>query len=80
MSFFQVLVTNVPSISSHSISESVEHFFKMNHSDHYLSHQVKKLNSLQLDKQHGDLLPLAISRGVNRTVPLQIPHYPYPSD
>ncbi|KAH9299729.1 hypothetical protein KI387_031411, partial [Taxus chinensis] len=37
---FTVLVRNVPPDSHESISEHVEHFFRVNHPDHYLSHQV----------------------------------------
>ncbi|KAL8462685.1 hypothetical protein ACS0TY_033636 [Phlomoides rotata] len=37
---FTVLVRNVPPDADESVSESVEHFFLVNHPDHYLSHQV----------------------------------------
>ncbi|CAI9300561.1 unnamed protein product [Lactuca saligna] len=37
---FTVLVRNVPPDDDESISEHVEHFFCVNHPDHYLSHQV----------------------------------------
>ncbi|XP_043695357.1 CSC1-like protein At1g32090 [Telopea speciosissima] len=37
---FTVAVRNVPCISGHSISESVDQFFQTNHPDHYLSHQA----------------------------------------
>lgn len=37
---FTVLVRNVPSDPDESISESVEHYFLVNHPDHYLTHQV----------------------------------------
>ncbi|CAN4098199.1 unnamed protein product [Withania somnifera] len=37
---FTVLVRNVPPDPDESVSEHVEHFFRVNHSDHYLSHQV----------------------------------------
>ncbi|KAL1214785.1 CSC1-like protein [Cardamine amara subsp. amara] len=37
---FTVLVRNVPPESDESISENVEHFFLVNHPDHYLTHQV----------------------------------------
>ncbi|KAL0408003.1 UNVERIFIED_CONTAM: CSC1-like protein [Sesamum radiatum] len=36
---FTVLVRNVPRDSGHSVSDSVETFFRRNHPDHYLSHQ-----------------------------------------
>ncbi|KAG1354173.1 calcium permeable stress-gated cation channel 1 [Cocos nucifera] len=36
----KVVVRNVPHVSGHSISESVEQFFKRNHPDHYLGHQA----------------------------------------
>ncbi|KAG0498617.1 hypothetical protein HPP92_003308 [Vanilla planifolia] len=37
---FAVVVRNIPSISGHSITESVDHFFQKNHPEHYLSHQA----------------------------------------
>ncbi|XP_009357481.1 calcium permeable stress-gated cation channel 1 [Pyrus x bretschneideri] len=37
---FTVLVRNVPPDSDESTSELVEHFFLVNHPDHYLTHQV----------------------------------------
>ncbi|PIN22378.1 hypothetical protein CDL12_04917 [Handroanthus impetiginosus] len=37
---FTVLVRNVPPDPDESVSESVEHFFLVNHPDHYLTHQV----------------------------------------
>ncbi|URD95210.1 hypothetical protein MUK42_36138 [Musa troglodytarum] len=37
---FTVLVRNVPPDPDESISELVEHFFLVNHPDHYLTHQV----------------------------------------
>ncbi|XP_058082779.1 CSC1-like protein At4g02900 isoform X1 [Magnolia sinica] len=37
---FTVLVRNIPPDSDESVSEHVEHFFYVNHPDHYLSHQV----------------------------------------
>ncbi|KAK6932774.1 CSC1/OSCA1-like, N-terminal transmembrane domain [Dillenia turbinata] len=37
---FTVLVTNVPPDPDESISELVEHFFLVNHPDHYLTHQT----------------------------------------
>uniref|UniRef100_A0A1J3GRR1 CSC1-like protein n=1 Tax=Noccaea caerulescens TaxID=107243 RepID=A0A1J3GRR1_NOCCA len=37
---FTVLVRNVPADPDETISESVEHFFLVNHPDHYLTHQV----------------------------------------
>ncbi|KAH7545698.1 calcium permeable stress-gated cation channel 1 [Ziziphus jujuba] len=37
---FSVLVRNVPPDPDESVSESVEHFFLVNHPDHYLTHQV----------------------------------------
>lgn len=36
----QVLVRNVPPDADESVSECVEHFFLVNHQDHYLMHQV----------------------------------------
>ncbi|CAA2987193.1 calcium permeable stress-gated cation channel 1-like isoform X1 [Olea europaea subsp. europaea] len=37
---FTVLVKNVPPDPDETVSESVEHFFLVNHPDHYLTHQV----------------------------------------
>uniref|UniRef100_A0A1D1YU57 Putative membrane protein C2G11.09 n=1 Tax=Anthurium amnicola TaxID=1678845 RepID=A0A1D1YU57_9ARAE len=37
---FSVVVRNVPSVGGHSISESVDNFFRRNHPDHYLGHQA----------------------------------------
>ncbi|KAK1318924.1 hypothetical protein QJS10_CPB04g00749 [Acorus calamus] len=37
---FTVLVRNIPPDPDESISELVEHFFLVNHPDHYLTHQV----------------------------------------
>ncbi|KAL8045977.1 hypothetical protein ABFX02_08G149500 [Erythranthe guttata] len=37
---FTVLVRNVPPDQHESVSEAVEHFFLVNHPDHYLTHQV----------------------------------------
>ncbi|OVA20069.1 protein of unknown function DUF221 [Macleaya cordata] len=37
---FSVLVRNVPPDPYESVSEHVEHFFCVNHPDHYLTHQV----------------------------------------
>lgn len=38
--FWQVLVRNVPPDPDESVNEHVEHFFCVNHPDHYLCHQV----------------------------------------
>ncbi|GAV69705.1 DUF221 domain-containing protein/RSN1_TM domain-containing protein [Cephalotus follicularis] len=37
---FTVLIENVPPDPDESVSELVEHFFLVNHPDHYLTHQV----------------------------------------
>ncbi|AQK86109.1 CSC1-like protein [Zea mays] len=37
---YTVLVRNVPPDPDESVSEHVEHFFAVNHRDHYLSHQI----------------------------------------
>lgn len=37
---FSVVVRNIPRVSGHSISESVEQFFQRNHPNHYLCHQA----------------------------------------
>lgn len=36
----QVLVRNVPPDPDESVTEHIEHFFCVNHPDHYLTHQV----------------------------------------
>uniref|UniRef100_A0A5B6Z978 Putative calcium permeable stress-gated cation channel 1 n=1 Tax=Davidia involucrata TaxID=16924 RepID=A0A5B6Z978_DAVIN len=52
---FTVLVRNVPPDPDESVSELVEHFFLVNHPDHYLIHQVvynaNKLASLVKEKK-----------------------------
>ncbi|KAA8515540.1 hypothetical protein F0562_018849 [Nyssa sinensis] len=52
---FSVLVRNVPPDPDESVSELVEHFFLVNHPDHYLMHQVvynaNKLASLVEEKK-----------------------------
>ncbi|KAJ4975587.1 hypothetical protein NE237_000693 [Protea cynaroides] len=52
---FTVLVRNVPPDPDESISELVEHFFLVNHPDHYLTHQVvydaNKLTKLVEEKK-----------------------------
>jgi hypothetical protein len=57
---FQVLARNVPTDPDESVSELVEHFFLVNHPDHYLTHQVGSLfiyffirNSISLIKSRG---------------------------
>lgn len=42
----QVLVRNVPPDPDESVSELVEHFFLVNHPDHYLTHQVYSCSNL----------------------------------
>ncbi|KAI6706781.1 hypothetical protein NL676_009743 [Syzygium grande] len=37
---FTVVVQNVPRVSGKSVSDTVEHFFKTNHPEHYLCHQA----------------------------------------
>lgn len=37
---FTVVVRNIPHVSGHSLSETVDHFFQTNHPDHYLCHQA----------------------------------------
>ncbi|KAK1277408.1 hypothetical protein QJS04_geneDACA003415 [Acorus gramineus] len=53
---FTVVVRNVPPDPDESVSEHVEHFFCVNHPDHYLTHQVvynaNKLAKL-VDKKKG---------------------------
>lgn len=52
---FTVLVRNIPPDVDESISELVEHFFLVNHPDHYLTHQVvhnaNKLSKLVEEKK-----------------------------
>lgn len=42
----QVLVKNVPPDPDESVSEHVEHFFCVNHPDHYLMHQVRNIKTI----------------------------------
>ncbi|KAL5099876.1 hypothetical protein RYX36_004203, partial [Vicia faba] len=37
---FTVVVRNVPHMSGHSVSDSVDSFFQTNHPDHYIGHQA----------------------------------------
>lgn len=37
---FTVVVRNVPHVSGHSISDTVDHFFQTNHPNHYIDHQA----------------------------------------
>ncbi|KAJ0018241.1 hypothetical protein Pint_09804 [Pistacia integerrima] len=46
---FTVLVRNVPPDPDESVNELVEHFFSVNHPDHYLTHQML-INANKLDK------------------------------
>lgn len=46
--FLQVLVRNIPPDADESVSEHVEHFFCVNHSNHYLRHQVCRWLCLNL--------------------------------
>ncbi|KNA03663.1 hypothetical protein SOVF_207000 [Spinacia oleracea] len=52
---FTVLARNIPPDADESISELVEHFFLVNHPDHYLTHQVvhnaNKLSDLVEEKK-----------------------------
>ncbi|KAK6917782.1 CSC1/OSCA1-like, N-terminal transmembrane domain [Dillenia turbinata] len=71
---FTVLVRNVPPDPDESISELVEHFFLVNHPDHYLTHQVvynaNKLASLVKEKEKAqnwlDYYELKYSRNQSR--------------
>lgn len=44
----QVVVRNVPDMPGHSVPDTVDQFFKTNHPEHYLCHQVKYVLSLNL--------------------------------
>lgn len=48
----QVLVRNVPPDPDESVSESVEHFFLVNHPDHYLTHQVCSCSCCLIMRPH----------------------------
>jgi hypothetical protein len=39
-------VRNIPEDPDETVSEHVQHFFAVNHRDHYLSHQVLLLNRI----------------------------------
>ncbi|XP_024964106.1 CSC1-like protein At4g02900 [Cynara cardunculus var. scolymus] len=53
---FTVLVRNVPPDPDESVSDHVDHFFRVNHPDQYLSHQVvynaNKLAKMVAQKKH----------------------------
>ncbi|KAK8486716.1 hypothetical protein V6N11_069078 [Hibiscus sabdariffa] len=53
---FTVLVRNIPPDPDESVSEHVQHFFRVNHPDHYLTHQVvynaNKLAALVAEKRN----------------------------
>lgn len=38
---FTVIVTNVPPDPDETVSQHIQHFFRVNHTDHYLTHQVR---------------------------------------
>lgn len=38
--FLQVVVRNVPDMPGHSVPDTVDQFFRTNHPEHYLCHQV----------------------------------------
>ncbi|AEE83602.1 ERD (early-responsive to dehydration stress) family protein [Arabidopsis thaliana] len=64
---FTVLVRNIPADPHESICELVEHFFKVNHPDHYLTfqavHDATKLSELVLTrKQMQNLLDYNINK------------------
>ncbi|XP_052178445.1 calcium permeable stress-gated cation channel 1-like isoform X2 [Diospyros lotus] len=71
---FTVLVRNVPPDPDESVSELVEHFFLVNHPDHYLTHQVvynaNKLSELVEEKKKNqnwlDYYQLKSSRNQSR--------------
>ncbi|KAE8660796.1 CSC1-like protein [Hibiscus syriacus] len=52
---FTVLVQNIPPDPDESVSEHVQHFFRVNHPDHYLTHQIvynaNKLAALVAEKR-----------------------------
>lgn len=48
----QVIVRNVPPDPDESVSELVEHFFLVNHPEHYLTHQVSIFPQLIIQKCH----------------------------
>ncbi|KAI4327999.1 hypothetical protein L6164_020399 [Bauhinia variegata] len=37
---FTVVVRNIPHVSGHSVSDTVDHFFQTNHPNHYIGHQA----------------------------------------
>ncbi|XP_043689361.1 calcium permeable stress-gated cation channel 1-like [Telopea speciosissima] len=71
---FTVLVRNVPPDPDESVSEFVEHFFLVNHPDHYLTHQVvydaNKLSNLVEEKKKMqnwlDYFHLKYSRNISK--------------
>lgn len=61
-----MLVRNIPVDPHESICELVEHFFKVNHPDHYLTFQVKSFSEFS-DNVHllVDVLDLSLTQAVH---------------
>jgi len=57
-SLLQVLVRNVPPDPDESVNEHVEHFFCVNHPDHYLCHQVRFFSWLKVNSSTISRKPL----------------------
>jgi hypothetical protein len=53
-----VLVRNVPPDPDESVNEHVEHFFCVNHPDHYLCHQVRFFSWLKVNSSTISRKPL----------------------
>lgn len=60
----QVLVKNVPADPDESVSAHVDHFFVVNHPDHYLTHQVCHNIVVQYFKNNGVISYTVMVTGV----------------
>ncbi|KAJ9707539.1 hypothetical protein PVL29_002535 [Vitis rotundifolia] len=55
---FTVVVRNVPHVSGHSISDTVDHFFQTNHPNHYIGNQIA-LERQRILKDPKSIMPVA---------------------
>lgn len=65
---WQVLVRNVPPDPDESVNDHVEHFFCVNHPDHYLCHQVSIFSCL--DVKFMNICKLLFDAEVKETIRL----------
>lgn len=57
---------NIPPDPDESVSEHVEHFFCVNHPDHYLSHQVCNSETFKLIETLSDFSITGLQGSTNR--------------